>query len=46
MPGRLGAGLGVGDHLLTDGDRSTVTFAEYLRSRADADGIIEHPYAH
>jgi uncharacterized protein YbjT (DUF2867 family) len=46
VPGRLGAGLGVGDHLLTDGDRGTVTFDEYLRSRANADGVIEHPYAH
>jgi uncharacterized protein YbjT (DUF2867 family) len=46
VPGRLGAGLGVGEHMLTDGDRGTVTFDEYLRSRANAHGIIEHPYAH
>jgi uncharacterized protein YbjT (DUF2867 family) len=31
--GRLGAALGVGDHLLTDGDRGTVTFAEFLHAR-------------
>ncbi|MBF8191378.1 NAD(P)H-binding protein [Nonomuraea sp. K274] len=44
VPGRLGAGFGIGDHLLTDDDRGTVTFDEYLRSRVDADGLISHPY--
>lgn len=29
--GRLGAGFGVGGHLLSNGDRGTVTFADYLR---------------
>lgn len=46
VPGRLGAAFGVGGHLLTDGDRGTVTFDEYLRSRARADGVIADPYAH
>lgn len=46
VPGRVGVGLGVGDHLLTDGDRGTVTFDEYLNSRANDDGVVEHPYAH
>lgn len=31
--GKLGAAFGVGDHLLTDGDRGTVTFADYLHAR-------------
>jgi uncharacterized protein YbjT (DUF2867 family) len=43
--GRIGVGLGVGDHLLTDGDRGTVTFDKYLRSRANVKGVIEHPCA-
>jgi uncharacterized protein YbjT (DUF2867 family) len=44
LPGKLGAAFGVGDHLLTDGDRGTHTFEDYLRSRAGADGAIQHPY--
>jgi uncharacterized protein YbjT (DUF2867 family) len=44
LPGRLGAAFGVGDHLLTDGDRGTHTFEDYLRSRTGADGAIKHPY--
>jgi uncharacterized protein YbjT (DUF2867 family) len=44
LPGKLGAALGVGDHLLTDGDRGTATFEDYLRSRTSADGTIQHPY--
>ncbi|SCL17694.1 Uncharacterized conserved protein YbjT, contains NAD(P)-binding and DUF2867 domains [Micromonospora rhizosphaerae] len=42
--GRLGAGFGVGGHLLADGDRGTVTFADYLHARSDADGLLDHPY--
>ena len=33
LPGKLGAGFGVGDHLLTDGDRGTRTFEDFLWSR-------------
>jgi uncharacterized protein YbjT (DUF2867 family) len=44
LPGRLGAGFGVGDHLVADGDRGTRTFEDYLRSRTAADGGIQHPY--
>jgi uncharacterized protein YbjT (DUF2867 family) len=44
LPGKLGAAFGVGDHLLTDGDRGTHTFEDYLRSRTGADGAIQHPY--
>ncbi|WP_238019074.1 epimerase [Dactylosporangium sp. AC04546] len=42
--GRLGAAFGVGDHMLADGDRGTITFADYLHARSDADGLLEHPY--
>lgn len=42
--GRLGAGFGVGGHLLTDGDRGTVTFADYLHARITSDGVLGHPY--
>jgi uncharacterized protein YbjT (DUF2867 family) len=38
--GRLGAALGVGGHLLTDGDRGTVTFADYLHARIASDGVL------
>jgi hypothetical protein len=44
LSGKLGAAFGVGDHLLTDGDRGTRTFDDYLRSRAGPDGAIQHPY--
>jgi uncharacterized protein YbjT (DUF2867 family) len=37
--GRLGAAFGVGGQLLTDGDRGTVTFADYLHARIVSDGV-------
>ncbi|MFG1710747.1 SDR family oxidoreductase [Nonomuraea sp. M3C6] len=46
VPGRVGAAFGLGDHLLTNGDRGTVTFDDYLRARASSGGLIERPYAH
>jgi uncharacterized protein YbjT (DUF2867 family) len=42
--GRLGTWFGVGGHLLTDGDRGTVTFSDYLHARITSDGILGHPY--
>jgi uncharacterized protein YbjT (DUF2867 family) len=44
LPGKVGAAFGVGNLLLTDGDRGKVTFQDYLRSRTRADGFIEQPY--
>jgi uncharacterized protein YbjT (DUF2867 family) len=44
LPGKLGKAFGVGDHLLTDGDRGTHTFEDYLRSHTGPDGAIRHPY--
>ena len=41
--GRIGAALGVGGTLLTDDDKGTVAFADYVRARSDADGSTEHP---
>jgi uncharacterized protein YbjT (DUF2867 family) len=44
LSGKLAAAFGVGDHLLADGDRGRRTFEDYLRSRAGAEGGIQHPY--
>jgi len=46
LPGRLAAGFGAGGELLAAGDRGTTTFDDYLRTRLDADGAINHPYPH
>jgi uncharacterized protein YbjT (DUF2867 family) len=40
MWGMLGAGFGVGGHMLADGDRGTVTFADYLHARVGSDGVL------
>lgn len=46
LPGRLGAGAGVGGTLIAhDGDRAAVSFEQYLRARTGADGAIDHRYA-
>ncbi|GAA1857269.1 NAD(P)H-binding protein [Asanoa iriomotensis] len=39
--GRLGAGLGLGGQLLTDDDRGSVSFADYLHAHTDADGVLD-----
>jgi uncharacterized protein YbjT (DUF2867 family) len=44
LPAKLGAAFGIGDHLLTDGDRGTHTFDDYLQTRTAPDGAIQHPY--
>jgi uncharacterized protein YbjT (DUF2867 family) len=44
LPGKLGTAFGVGDHLLTDADRGTHTFEDYLRSHTGRDGAIRDPY--
>ena len=42
--GRVSAAFGVGGHFLTDGDRGTVTFADYLHARITPDDVLGHPY--
>ena len=43
-PGRIAAAFRAGGHLLSDGERGTRTFEEYIRSRIRPDGSIEPPY--
>ena len=43
-PGRIAAAFRAGGHLLSDGERSTRAFDEYIRSRIRPDGSIEPPY--
>jgi uncharacterized protein YbjT (DUF2867 family) len=44
LPGRVAAAFRAGGNLLSDGERGTRTFEEYLRSRIEGDGRIEPPY--
>jgi uncharacterized protein YbjT (DUF2867 family) len=43
-PGRTAAAFRAGGHLVSDGERGTRTFDDYLRSRIRPDGSIEPPY--
>jgi uncharacterized protein YbjT (DUF2867 family) len=43
-PGRIAAAFRAGGHLLSDGERGTRTFEQYLQSRIHTDGSIEAPY--
>jgi uncharacterized protein YbjT (DUF2867 family) len=44
LPGRIAAAFRAGGNLLSDGERGTRTFEDYLRSRIHSDGSIEPPY--
>jgi uncharacterized protein YbjT (DUF2867 family) len=43
-PGRVAAAFRAGGHLLSDGERGTRTFEQYLQSHIRPDGSIEPPY--
>jgi uncharacterized protein YbjT (DUF2867 family) len=44
VPGRVAAAFRAGGNLVSDGERGTRTFEDYLRSRIHSDGSIEPPY--
>lgn len=44
VPGRVMAGFRAGHHLLSDGERGTRTFEDYLRTRIHPDGSVDWPY--
>jgi len=44
IPGRVAAAFRAGGNLVSDRERGTCTFEEYLRSSIQPDGSIEPPY--